>query len=96
MGVIMIVEKHEQMENGQWRRARKTHPCDIVSYFGVKPHEKCTGTAEKSDYYFDTNQLDGSGPFKTHKLCRWCAQMELDTAVKMTPEERKNYRENRK
>lgn len=40
--------------------------------------------------------LQGSikdAPFQTDKFCRWCAQMELDTATKMTPEERREYRE---
>ena len=92
----MKVKDHYQMEDGKWRRARKDHHCDIVIYFGVKPHEKCTGTAGKNQYYFDTMELDGSGHFKTHKICGWCAQMELDTAIKMTRAERDAYRENRR
>lgn len=88
----MRVEKHDQMTDGKWRKARKSHTCDIVGYFGIKPHENCTGTTGKNQMYFDTGQLDGSGPFKTAKFCRWCAQMKIDTAIKMTRAERNEYR----
>ena len=87
----MKIEYHEQMKNGQWRKGRFSHPCDTVIYFGVKPHKNCMKTTGKNQMYFDTGQLIGSAPFITHKLCRFCAQMELSTSLKMTYEERKAY-----
>ena len=89
----MTIENHDQLENGQWRKGRKSHPCDTVIYFGVQPHPKCTGQTGKNQMYFDSGVGDNGSHYKTHKFCRWCAQMELDTAHKMTRDQRDEYRE---
>ena len=89
----MKVKDHYQLEEGKYRKARKTHPCNMVKYFGQRPHAECTGEIKPTQYYFDMCDGDNGSIYKTHKLCRFCAEMELDESRTMSPDERKKYRE---
>jgi len=89
----MKIKERTESLNGKFRKARKTHPCDIVKFFGLHPHAQCTGEIKPTQYYYDMNDCDNGSIYKTHKLCRHCAEMEYDLALMMTPEERKKYRE---
>jgi len=92
----MRLREHEQMaEYGKWRKARKRHVCEVVDYFGVRPHPSCTGFIEPNNYYWDSGQLTDS-PFRTSKFCRFCADMELKETGTMPYEERQEYREKRR
>ena len=83
------VREHEQISKGQWRKAHKPHSCDIVYYFGLKPHNECG--ISPNLYYWNTNENTGE-PFKTYKICRYCADMNLETAHKLSRGERDAYK----
>lgn len=89
----MKLKERTQLLDGKYRKARKTHSCDIVKYFGLYPHEQCTGEIKPTQYYYDICDGDNGSVYKTHKLCRNCAEMEYDNARMMPPKERKEYSE---
>ena len=78
--------------DGLYRKARKTHSCDVVKFFGLRPHSQCTGEIKPTQYYFDMNDGDNGSVYKTHKLCRFCAEMEYNNAPVMSRAERDKHK----
>lgn len=86
----------ERLLDGKYRKARKTHQCDTVKIFGVRPHAECTGEIKPTQYYYDVCDGDNGSIYKTHKLCRFCAEMDYDYAPMMSRAERDTYKEDQR